>query len=73
MGRVTRKCPLCPESFSYQKKDGRAWPHPPFFWYDTDFSKKIKINKIKQNLKKKVGVFPKERQARPRAPVSVLV
>ncbi len=23
----------CPESLSYQKKDG------PFFWYDTDFSK----------------------------------
>ena len=24
-------------SLSYQKKDGRAWPHPSFFWYDTDF------------------------------------
>ena len=22
---------------SYQKKDGYAGPHPPFFWYDTDF------------------------------------
>ncbi len=22
---------------SYQKKDGRAWPCPSFFWYDTDF------------------------------------
>ena len=20
-----------------QKKDGRAWPHTSFFWYDTDF------------------------------------
>ncbi len=27
----------CPESLSYQKKDRRAWPRPPFFWYDTDF------------------------------------
>ncbi len=22
---------------SYQKKDGRSWPRPSFFWYDTDF------------------------------------
>ncbi len=20
-----------------KKKDGHAWPHPSFFWYDTDF------------------------------------
>ncbi len=25
-------------SLSYQKTDGFAWPHPSFFWYDTDFS-----------------------------------
>ncbi len=24
-------------SLSHQKKDGRVWPHPSFFWYDTDF------------------------------------
>ncbi len=28
---------VLPESLSYQKKDGRAWPHPPFLRYDTDF------------------------------------
>ncbi len=33
----TRKIPQCPESLSYQKKDGRMWPCPPFFWYETDF------------------------------------
>ncbi len=27
------------KSVSYQKKDGRAWPRPSFFWYDTDFSR----------------------------------
>ena len=32
------KVPIkCPESLPYQKKDGRAWLRPPFFWYDTDF------------------------------------
>ena len=34
---VTRKQTLRSLSLSYQKKDGRAWPRPPFFWYDTDF------------------------------------
>ncbi len=38
-----RKCIWCASwgkqtlrslSLSYQKKDGRAWPHPSFFWYD---------------------------------------
>ncbi len=24
------------KSVSYQKKDGRAGPRPPFFWYDND-------------------------------------
>ena len=32
-----RKGPKCPESLSYQKKDGGTWPRQPFFWYDTDF------------------------------------
>ncbi len=29
---------------SYQKKDGRVWPHPSFFWYDTDFLDFFKNN-----------------------------
>ena len=37
MGGVMQKGPLCPEPLSYQKKDGRSWPRPSFFWYDTDF------------------------------------
>ena len=36
MGSVTRKGPYGPESVWDQKKDGRAWPRPYFFWYDTD-------------------------------------
>ncbi len=38
MTRVTRKQTLRSLSLSYQKKDGRVWPCPSFFWYDTDFS-----------------------------------
>ncbi len=34
---VTSKQTLRYLSLSYQKKDGRAWPRPSFFWYDTDF------------------------------------
>ncbi len=51
MGDVTRKGPLCPESLSYQKKDGRV-TRPSFFWYDTDFSKKKKKNPkiVKKNF-----------------------
>ncbi len=56
MGCVTRKGPLCPESLSYQKKDGRARPRPPFFWYDTDFSKKKKSN----IFQKKSNIFQKK-------------
>ncbi len=36
-GCVTQKGLLRPESLSHQKKDGRAWPRPSCFWYDTDF------------------------------------
>ncbi len=38
-----------------KKKDGRAGPRPPFFWYDTDFSKKYekKIEKIEKKKSKK--------------------
>ena len=35
---VTRKQTLRSLSLPYQKKNGRAWPCPSFFWYDTDFS-----------------------------------
>ena len=35
--RVTRKQTLRSLLLSYQKKDGRAWTPPSFFWYDTDF------------------------------------
>ncbi len=38
MTRITRKQTLRSLSLSYQKKDGRAWSSPSFFWYDTDFS-----------------------------------
>ncbi len=49
MGCDMQKCPLCPESLSYQKKDGR-------FWYDTDFKKKKKKKEKKKKIfsKKKI-------------------
>ena len=37
MTHITRKKTLRLLSLSCQKRDGRAWPRP-FFWYDTDFS-----------------------------------
>ncbi len=51
MDGATQKGPLWPESLSYQKKDGRAGPRPPFFWFYTDFQKKKKKKKSK-NFKK---------------------
>ncbi len=38
---ITRKQTLWSLSLSYQKKDGRAWPRPSFFWYDTDKALKV--------------------------------
>ncbi len=32
---------------SNQKNDGCAWPHPSFFWYDTDFSEFDSVDIIK--------------------------
>ncbi len=56
LGSITQKVPYGPESVSYQKKDGSEWPRPPFFWYDTDFSKKKKkILKKSVSYKKKDG------------------
>ena len=37
MRYVTRKQTLRSLLVSYQKMDGRVWPCPSFFWYDTDF------------------------------------
>ena len=44
MSCVTQKGPQWPESLSYQKKDGHAWPHQPFFWYDTNFFEILFLN-----------------------------
>ncbi len=50
-------------SLSYQKKDGRAWPHSSFFWYDTDF---LEFESwLHRSYSLKVGVIPKEGWARP--------
>ncbi len=54
---ATRKQTLRSLSLSYQKKDGRAWPRPSFFWHDTNFSA--------ESNSQKVGVVPKEGWARP--------
>ncbi len=65
-GQAMRKGPYCPESLSYQKKDGRAWPRQPFFWYNTDVPKKKKkknpknvFQKKKKNLKIRCHIKPK--------------
>ncbi len=47
---VTRKQTLRSLSLSYPKKDGRAWPRPSFFWYDTDFSEFESFDVIDQIL-----------------------
>ncbi len=36
VGRGMQKGPQCPESLSYQKKDGQV-TRPSFFWYYTDY------------------------------------
>ncbi len=59
---ITWKVPLCPESLSYQKKDGRTGPRLPFFWYDTDFSTKKK--KKKKELKKNFFFYKKNLKSR---------
>ncbi len=52
---VTRKQTLRSLSLSYQKKDGRVWPHPSFFWYDTDFSEFDSADIIDYILEKSVS------------------
>ncbi len=51
---VTRKQTLRSLSLSYQK-DGRAWPRPSSFWYDTDFSEFDSADIIDYILKKSVS------------------
>ncbi len=60
MTRVTRKQTLRSLSLSYQKKDGRAWPHPSFFWYDTDCSEFYSADIIDYILKKSVSYKKKD-------------
>ena len=65
--RVTRKKTLRSSSLSYQKKDGRTWPRPSFFWYDTDFSEFDSADIIDYILEKLVSCQKKggRGQARP--------
>ncbi len=56
--RITRKQTFRSLSVSYQKKDGRAWPRPSFFWYDTDFSEFDSADIIDYILKKSVSYRP---------------
>ncbi len=52
---VMRKQTLRSLSLSYQKKDGRPWPRPSFFWYDTDFSEFDSADIIDYILEKSVS------------------
>ncbi len=69
LSSATQKGPLCLWSLSYQKKDGRTWSRPPFFWYDTDFLDFFFSKFLEKKLIFffwKVSVIPKERKwARP--------
>ncbi len=40
---------------SYQKKGGRTWPHPSFFWHDTDFSRIYSMMSAETNSEKSVS------------------
>ncbi len=60
MTRVTRKQTLRSLSLSYQQKDGRAWPRPSFFWYDTDFSEFDSADIIDYILEKSVSYQKKD-------------
>ncbi len=57
---VTRKQTLRSQSLSYQKKDGHAWPRPPFFWYDTYFSEFDSAAIIDYILEKSVSCQKKD-------------
>ncbi len=50
-----RKQTLRSLSVSYQKKDGRAWSRPSFFWYDTDFLEFDSADIIEYILEKSVS------------------
>ncbi len=47
-------------SLSYQKKDGRVWPRPSFFWYDTNFSEFDSANIRHYILEKSVSYQKKD-------------
>ena len=56
-----------PESVSYQKKNGRAWSHPSFFWYYTDlleFDSVDLIDYVQKKKKKKKMCHAKSRALR---------
>ncbi len=55
-----RKQTLRSLPLSYQKKDGRAWPRPSFFWYDTDFLEFDSAVIIDYILKKSVSYQKKD-------------
>ncbi len=57
---VTRKQTLRSLSLLYQKKDGRVWPRPSFFWYDTDFSEFVSADIIDHILEKSVSCQKKD-------------
>ncbi len=63
MTRVIRKQTLRSLSLSYQKKDGRAWPRPSFFWHGTDFPEFDSTDIIDYIIKKSVS-YQKEGWAR---------
>ncbi len=53
--RSKRKQTLRSLLLSYQKKDGRAWPRPSFYLYDTDFSEFDSADIIDYILRKLVS------------------
>ena len=60
MMRITRKQTLRSLSLSYQNKDGHAWTHPSFFWYDTDISEFDSADIIDYILEKSVPYQKKD-------------
>ncbi len=60
MTRITRKQTLRSLSLSYQKKDGRVWPRPSFFWCATDFYGIWSMKSKDSNSKKSVSYQKKD-------------
>ncbi len=55
-----RKQTLRSLSLSYQKKDGRTWPRPSFFWYDSSFLEFESFDFIDHILEKSVPYQKKD-------------